>query len=676
MTNEPSSSRGSTRRRGPGDDDDALGRRLRSKQALQIRKRKGAPDDEAPLQVVDEDSGPEEGDGPEPSSVLAAERRLSKAQQAKLDKEISWDEIPESERSLYVEAEKKQWADHTRCNAVRVLSVEETAHVRATVPRERILRSRFAYRDKNCAKRREDPAVPPKAKARLCVGGHRDPDLLTGELRTEAPTASKAALSAMMVLSSIYHWDIAAGDIECAFLQGMENQRNLYMEQPTRGLPGVPQGALIQMLKGVFGLSDSPRLWWEKLSKDLLGLSLQVHDIPMSFRQHDLDACFFLLYDEKGGLHGGLTTHVDDLLLGCPKGMHGDLREALSGLFPISEWEETAFDYVGSQLTQDATTGKIVISQRSYVNTRLETVDFDKGCDAEDLAGYLVRKDNESVVGALSWLAAQTRPDLQVGVSMSQRKQRAPTLADVRDTNKVVRIAQRGKDFGPSSPRLDESWDDLVLLVFHDAAWANVPATVPSPDVDEGEAHGNVGVYSQLGHLVVLTSRKVLRGEGAPGLLCTWKSHACPRVCRSTFAAETMSALEGFEDALAFRSLLAGALNPGDVGEGRARELLPVVALTDCKSVYDAVHRVGGPRAPTEKRLVVDLAGLRQMIHSEQARWGGEPDLERALRWVPTDYQLADALTKLRANVADWWASLRWLSLPFGHRSVKKTSGV
>ena len=242
---------------------------------------------------------------------------------------------------------------------------------------------------------------------------------------------------------------------------------------------------------------------------------------------------------------------------------------------------------------------------------------------------------------------------------MAQRKQRSPLLGDIRETNRVVRQAQKGKDYGPTYPRLAETWEDLVLLVFHDAAWANVPATNSSPDVDEGEATPGMGIYSQLGHMVVLTSKRVLRGERGPGLLCTWKSHACPRVCRSTFAAETMSALEGFEDAIAFRSMLMAAIDPRDVGEARARQLVPVVALTDCKSVYDAVHRVGGPRAPTEKRLVVDLAGLRQMIHGEQEAWHGDPDLERCLRWIPTEYQLADALTKLRVDVSSWWESLR-----------------
>ena len=146
--------------------------------------------------------------------------------------------------------------------------------------------------------------------------------------------------------------------------------------------------------------------------------------------------------------------------------------------------------------------------------------------------------------------------------------------------------------------------------------------------------------------------------------------HGC---AAARFAAETMSALV---DALAFRSLLAGALRPGDVGEGKARQLLPIVALTDCKSVYDAVHRVGGPRAPSEKRLVVDLVGLRQMIHAEQDAWSHEPGLEKAIRWVPTEFQLADALTKLKGNVEAWWSQLRRISLPFAGQGVKKPPGV
>ena len=98
--------------------------------------------------------------------------------------------------------------------------------------------------------------------------------------------------------------------------------------------PGCRRGyKLVQILKGV--------------PQGLIRLDINVHKVKMRLRQHELDACFFLLYDQNTTLRGTLTTHVDDLLLGCCKDMQKDLREALSGLFPISEWEEETFDYVG-----------------------------------------------------------------------------------------------------------------------------------------------------------------------------------------------------------------------------------------------------------------------------------------------------------------------------------------
>ena len=57
----------------------------------------------------------------------------------------------------------------------------------------------------------------------------------------------------------------------------------------------------------------------------------------------------------------------------------------------------------------------------------------------------MTKQDNQSTIGALSWLASQTRPDLQSGVSLAQRKQKNPTYANVKETNKVVKIAQNGK---------------------------------------------------------------------------------------------------------------------------------------------------------------------------------------------------------------------------------------
>ncbi len=100
------------------------------------------------------------------------------------------------------------------------------------------------------------------------------------------------------------------------------------------------------------------------------------------------------------------------------------------------------------------------------------------------------------------------------------------------------------------------------------------------------------------------------------------------------------------------------------ISEGISRELLPVVSLTDCKSVYDNVHRVAGPRAPTEKRLVIDIAALRHMVGAEEVRWSSSLPGGRALRWLPTGSQLADALTKVKTDVRSWWSTVNLLKLP------------
>eukprot|EP00975_Prorocentrum_lima_P049035 10261426-Prorocentrum_lima.AAC.1 len=57
--------------------------------------------------------------------------------------------------------------------------------------------------------------------------------------------------------------DRLSADVSAAFLKGefQEEDRKLYCWPPRDGpqLPGVPEGALIMIHKGVFGLNDAPR---------------------------------------------------------------------------------------------------------------------------------------------------------------------------------------------------------------------------------------------------------------------------------------------------------------------------------------------------------------------------------------------------------------------------------
>ena len=152
---------------------------------------------------------------------------------------MPWSAFDPKDRPDFIEAERKQWKEHLQFEAVKVLNEEETAMVRAAVPPERILRSRFAYKDKNRPQRRINASIPVKAKARLCVGGHRDPDLGQERLAVDAPTATSKK------------WVGSIGDVQSAFLNGVAAPRGLYFEQPVRGLPGEASGRLIEILKRV-----------------------------------------------------------------------------------------------------------------------------------------------------------------------------------------------------------------------------------------------------------------------------------------------------------------------------------------------------------------------------------------------------------------------------------------
>ncbi|CAK9111736.1 Copia protein [Durusdinium trenchii] len=328
-------------------------------------------------------------------------------------------------------------------------------------------------------------------------------------------------------------------------------------------------------------------LKWNQIPEEEIPLYKEVETAhgTLHLVQHSLDNCLFLVINKDNQLFGLLATHADDILVSAPTPVRKALEQALSGVFPIDAWEEasTGLEYCGVTVKQEK--NQVTLSQEHYVNTRLQTVDIPKGVLPEDPADEVAKMDNQPTIGALSWLASQTRPDIQVGVSMAQRKQKSPTYEDIKATNHVVRMAQKEKEEKLVYDKLG-NWNDLVIIVYHDAAWANVTNEYDHQDYDETK---DTGIYSQMGYVVVIAHKEVLLGKPGKGIVATWKSHACQR-----------------------------------------------------------------------KRLLVDLAALRQMVHQEVTEWSPEnrAAFGRSLKWIPTDRQLADGLTKLLSK-GSWWSCLK-----------------
>ena len=69
-----------------------------------------------------------------------------------LDKKFPWSFIPDHEKEMDKDAEKKQWKEHMDFGAVKPLSLEENRRVEETMDKSHIITSRFLYRDKNRSK--------------------------------------------------------------------------------------------------------------------------------------------------------------------------------------------------------------------------------------------------------------------------------------------------------------------------------------------------------------------------------------------------------------------------------------------------------------------------------------------------------------------------------------------
>ncbi|CAE7318597.1 RE2, partial [Symbiodinium sp. CCMP2456] len=608
-------------------DGDHLGAGPSVRKRYRVKGPQDGPGHQLPLRPEDDDDGVDEAEQHDvppreaPDEAMMLRRAVTaRGKEKQLEKELPWSMIPVEQREAFKQAELKQYCEHLDHDALEPLSIEESLRIKAE-KKDRILTSRYAYRDKALAKRRKDPTVPWKHKARLVIGGHNDPDIGQG-LNTTAPTVSRQSIMFLLqILTSRLHlgWEAHAGDITAAFLNGGPLQRELYLQQPRTGLGDLHPDQLPRIKKGVFGLVDSPHGWWERFKEEATGLRPETEDGKrFVVEQSPLDPCVFFVRDDS-----------------------------------------------------------VKVSQESYVESRLFQVEVKSNQPDHEMATEEQQFDNRSLVGALSWLAGQTRPDLQASVSMCQQLQKAPTVGDVRFSNLVARRAYEHKAKGVTFYPID--FDRATLLCYHDAGWANAPQNADDPYYKLTDDENLAGTFqegpfvdkprktkrsssciaSQLGCLYVLADSDILHGKEAMMSVIDWKSHACDRVCRSTFAAETMAcctAVEGGDYLEKYlETLLTGSL------QRRTRGRIQIRFLSDCRSLYDHLTREGIPRVPSDRRLAIDLAAVRQDLKS----------LGR-LAWVPTTRQLADVLTKPMKG-SEWWD---FLSSPFGLSFKEETFGA
>ena len=147
--------------------------------------------------------------------------------------------------------------------------------------------------------------------------------------------------------------------------------------------------------------------------------------------------------------------------------------------------------------------------------------------------------------------------------------------------------------------------------------------------------------------MVYASSQALTKGEEAPVGIIDWKSWKLSRKCRSSLSAESQAMADAIDILNFIRLFFADCIHPTGIDLRQPDKILQMCpeshAITDCKSLYDALekHESLG-LGLSEKRTSIEVTATRQQMRATGIK----------TRWVNSDRQLADVLTKPTAPAA------------------------
>ena len=113
---------------------------------------------------------------------------------------------------------------------------------------------------------KEDHDKSTYVKARLVIRGFQDVD--KDSVVSESPTAHTESLKAMLAVLLTMGFKPKKIDISTAFLQGKTLCRPVFVKPPPEA--NVAEGKCWMLLKGVYGLTDASRMWYERVHEILV----------------------------------------------------------------------------------------------------------------------------------------------------------------------------------------------------------------------------------------------------------------------------------------------------------------------------------------------------------------------------------------------------------------------
>ncbi|CAI7737125.1 unnamed protein product [Closterium sp. NIES-54] len=237
---------------------------------------------------------------------------------------------------------------------------------------------------------------------------------------TYSPMSSYIKLRIFLSIVVVLDLNLMQLRMKNAFLQS-KLDRVLYMYQPDYFVDGT--GQVCKLLKSLYGLKQSPLLWYRALDGVLLGAGWKKSQVD--------EALYFKAGDN--GVICWVLVYVDDLLTASSSpAMLKELKELLEVAFELREISPVV-KYLGLKIVHDRPARKLWLHQQGYADKlRRRLIDEEQGGRVPktpvsvDAYAELTFDDEEAQereeefrqkVGLLQFAATTTRPDIAFACS-------------------------------------------------------------------------------------------------------------------------------------------------------------------------------------------------------------------------------------------------------------------
>jgi len=277
-----------------------------------------------------------------------------------------------------------------------------------------------------------------KFKSRWCCHG----DLQAYEGVPYSPLVRWPTVRTGLLMAATHGWKSRQVDFTLAFCQSPQPEDNpLYMELPQYYRPAGHEGkdVVLRMCKSIYGQVDSPKLFYEHLSRGMLELG---------FQPSQSDPCLFLHQTKKIMV----LNYCDDQIWLSPD---NDLIELyvlkLKNLGYDLELESQGDIYSFFGIEFDTVGNRIHLSQKGLIDKVINYTGMGnaEGKDTpaatnplgSDKGGEAFSEDwnYAAAVGMLLYLSSNTRPDIQFAVHQVCQFSHSPRKSHGQAVKRIIR---------------------------------------------------------------------------------------------------------------------------------------------------------------------------------------------------------------------------------------------